>query len=192
MEVSRTLILPDFGSPSGRMLATLALFWESIELPIYFGTNAPAEEDQELVAALIDEGVLRLRPVKAEPGVEHAERIEAIEVARAWARTPPGTTSKTLDMSIAEEIVVARAHRVARSLQDRAVNAMEMASELWAVCSAHAATVSSPSFSRPGRGITKVASSRVARRPSTSEICASAVPAVARVRSLCYGARRSE
>lgn len=95
MEVSRTLILPDFMPPSAQMLATLALFWESIELPVYYGTSAPAEDEQALVTALIDEGILRLRLVGEEPGVEDAERIEAVEVAGAWARTPPGTTSRT-------------------------------------------------------------------------------------------------
>jgi hypothetical protein len=132
MEVARTLILPEFMAPSAQMLATLSLFWESIEVPVFHGTPDPASEEQELIAALIDEGIVRLHHISGVRGLDDALLAEAEEVAKAWARTPPGTTAETIDLGVAEELIVARARRVAAATQRRAEWGIDLAAELWA------------------------------------------------------------
>jgi hypothetical protein len=73
-----------------------------------------------LIATLIDEGIVRLHHLSSVRGLDDALLVEAEEVARAWSRTPPGTTAETIDLSVAEELIVARARRVAAVTQRRA------------------------------------------------------------------------
>jgi hypothetical protein len=146
VDVARTLILPDLTSPAGGALATLALFWESIELPIDRMTSAPSDDEQELVSRLLQEGILRLHPLRTTSENDGSpDQIEAAEVARTWSRTPPGATPATVDVEIIEEIAVARARRVARCVRRRAEKGIESAEELWAapVVGSHIGFVSS-------------------------------------------------
>jgi hypothetical protein len=132
VEVARSLILPEFMAPSATMLATLSLFWESIEVPVFHGTPDPPEEEQELISTLIDEGIVRLHHLSGVRGLDDALLAEAKDVARAWSRTPPGTTAETIDLPVAEELIVARARRAAAVTQRRAERGIELAAELWA------------------------------------------------------------
>jgi hypothetical protein len=87
---------------------------------VFHGTPYPPDEEQELIATLIDEGIVRLHHLSSVRGLDDALLVEAEEVARAWSRTPPGTTAETIDLSVAEELIVARARRVAAVTQRRA------------------------------------------------------------------------
>jgi hypothetical protein len=127
MEVARALLLPDFTLPPREVLTTLPLFWESIELPLHAGMGDPPDDQRELIETLIEEGVLRIHHL---PRPDHFLTAEAVEIAAVWARTPPDTTAATVDPALAEEIIAARARRVAGTLQYSATAAAELAAEL--------------------------------------------------------------
>ena len=124
-------MLPDLLLPSSRTLATLALFWESIELPTHESTSDPDEEELHVIRALVDEGIVNLRDV-SRVSDEAIYDAEGREVAAVWEQTPPGTTIATIDVAFAEEIIRARARRVARLIEARAQTALTMAADLWA------------------------------------------------------------
>jgi hypothetical protein len=105
--------------PSSRTLATLALFWESIELPTHESTSDPDEEELHVIRALVDEGIVNLRDV-SRVSDEAIYDAEGREVAAVWEQTTPGTTIETIHVAFAEEIIRARARRVARLIEARA------------------------------------------------------------------------
>jgi hypothetical protein len=136
VDVARTLVLPDFTFPSGGTLATLALFWESIELPVYPGSPDPPDGAQDLVDGLMNVGAIRIRELDLArtygTAFAGADEAEAKQVAAAWARTSPDTTASTIELDIADAIVVARARRVAQVLRNHVEAAVDLAGNIWA------------------------------------------------------------
>jgi len=132
MEVSRALLVPDFGLPNDRLLKSAVLIWESVDFPVMapLATSAPSGEVLATIAVLMQEGVLRIydAPGATEP-VMRAWLEEAAAVADAWSRTPEDATAATLDLDIAEEIFVARGRRVARTYAAQVGAAMELAAD---------------------------------------------------------------
>jgi hypothetical protein len=130
VDVSRALIIPDFTLPPREVLASLALFWDSIEVPVHGLLGDPPPEHRQDIETLIEQGVLRPHRISGNTGPAYAQ--EAREIAEAWAATPADTTAESVDLATAEKIIGARARRVAGILQLHADLAVQLAADMWA------------------------------------------------------------
>lgn len=133
VDTARTLVLPDLTLPSVALLSTLALYWDTIDLVVDpEGTPNPSDSEQEAIYALHDAGVLRVSLIRTLPETHAAWEEEARQIASVWEQTSPDTTAATLPRELAEQIVVARARRVAQTVKARVEFGMDLARERWA------------------------------------------------------------